>query len=37
MWKFQQALPHARPGEKWIRMERIFKLEDSSGTKCNNS
>jgi len=27
MWKFQQALPQARPGEKWLRMERIFKLE----------
>jgi len=27
MWKFQQALPQAHPGEKWLRMERIFKLE----------
>jgi L-rhamnose mutarotase len=27
MWKFQQALPEARPGEKWLRMERIFKLD----------
>jgi L-rhamnose mutarotase len=27
MWKFQQALPEAMPGEKWLRMERIFKLE----------
>ena len=27
MWKFQQALPMAKPGEKWLRMERIFKLE----------
>lgn len=27
MWKFQQALPQAKPGEKWVRMERIFKLE----------
>ena len=26
MWKFQQALPEAKPGEKWLRMERIFKL-----------
>ena len=26
MWKFQQALPQARPGEKWLAMERIFKL-----------
>lgn len=27
MWKFQQALPRSKPGEKWLRMERIFKLE----------
>jgi L-rhamnose mutarotase len=27
MWKFQQTLPQAQPGEKWLRMERIFKLE----------
>jgi L-rhamnose mutarotase len=26
MWKFQQALAEAKPGEKWLRMERIFKL-----------
>ncbi len=27
MWKFQQPLPQAKPGEKWLGMERIFKLE----------
>jgi L-rhamnose mutarotase len=27
MWKFQKPLPQAKPGEKWVRMERIFKLE----------
>lgn len=27
MWKFQQALPQAAAGEKWLRMERIFKLD----------
>ena len=27
MWKFQQALPQAKAGEKWLRMERIFKLD----------
>jgi L-rhamnose mutarotase len=27
MWKYQQALPQAGPGEKWLLMERIFKLE----------
>jgi L-rhamnose mutarotase len=26
MWKFQQALPQAKPGEKWLLMERVFKL-----------
>jgi L-rhamnose mutarotase len=26
MWRFQQALPDAPPGEKWQRMERIFEL-----------
>jgi L-rhamnose mutarotase len=26
MWKYQQALPHARPGEKWILMNKIFAL-----------
>ena len=25
MWRFQKPLPHARPGEKWIRMEKIFE------------
>ena len=27
MWKFQQALPEAKPGEKWLLMEKIFSLE----------
>ena len=26
MWKFQQALPFAKPGEKWILMDKIFEL-----------
>jgi L-rhamnose mutarotase len=26
MWKYQQSLPWARPGEKWVKMTRIFKL-----------
>ncbi|SDC01593.1 L-rhamnose mutarotase [Pedobacter soli] len=26
MWKFQQALPGAKPGEKWILMDQIFTL-----------
>jgi len=27
MWNYQQPLPAAKPGEKWILMERIYKLE----------
>ncbi|HKF20109.1 MAG TPA: L-rhamnose mutarotase [Candidatus Angelobacter sp.] len=27
MWRFQQPLAEAKPGEKWLLMERIFKLE----------
>jgi L-rhamnose mutarotase len=26
MWKYQQKLPFAKPGEKWMLMERIFTL-----------
>ena len=26
MWKFQQALPWAKPGEKWVLMDKIFEL-----------
>lgn len=26
MWKYQQALPSAKPGEKWVLMDRIFEL-----------
>jgi L-rhamnose mutarotase len=26
MWKFQQPLPWAKEGEKWVLMDRIFKL-----------
>jgi len=26
MWKYQQALPTAKNGEKWILMDRIFAL-----------
>lgn len=27
MWNYQQELPWAKKGEKWIPMERIFKLK----------
>ncbi len=28
MWKFQQPLKKAKPGEKWVLMDEIFKLND---------
>jgi L-rhamnose mutarotase len=27
MWKYQQALPNAKKGEKWVLMENIFSLK----------
>ncbi|MGC1485157.1 MAG: L-rhamnose mutarotase [Candidatus Acidiferrum sp.] len=27
MWTFQQPLPEAKAGEKWLLMEKVFKLE----------
>ncbi len=27
MWKYQSALPQAKPGEKWMLMEHIFALK----------
>jgi L-rhamnose mutarotase len=27
MWTFQQALPTAKHGERWLLMEKIYKLE----------
>ena len=26
MWNYQQALPGAKPGEKWVLMDKIFDL-----------
>jgi len=26
MWEYQQALPTAQPGEKWVLMQKIFTL-----------
>jgi L-rhamnose mutarotase len=27
MWKYQKALPTAKQGEKWMLMDKIFKLQ----------
>ncbi len=27
MWKYQQVVPGAKPGEKWVMMDKIFELE----------
>ncbi|MDA0196630.1 MAG: L-rhamnose mutarotase [Bacteroidetes bacterium] len=29
MWKYQQALPNSKPGEKWRLMDKIFHFDDS--------
>ena len=26
MWKFQKPLPWAKPGQKWVMMDKIFQL-----------
>ena len=33
MWKYQQPLPTAKPGQKWVPMEKIFGLESKSQKK----
>ncbi|HLS96513.1 MAG TPA: L-rhamnose mutarotase [Sphingobacterium sp.] len=27
MWKYQRAIPGAKPGEKWVLMDKIFELK----------
>lgn len=29
MWQYQQALPAAKPGEKWLLMDKIFEWVNS--------
>ncbi len=29
MWDYQQALPFAKPGEKWVAMQKIFDLNQT--------
>ncbi len=31
MWKYQQALPAAKEGEKWMLMKKIFTLDGKTG------
>jgi L-rhamnose mutarotase len=33
MWVFQQALPWAAPGQKWVPMQQIFALTDVLGAQ----
>ena len=33
MWTYQQALPFAKPGEKWVMMHKIFALSTVSTGK----
>jgi len=28
MWKYQQAIPGSKPGQKWVLMNKIFSLQD---------
>ena len=37
MWKFQQALPWAKTGEKWILMDKIFSLRENPVVRIQNS
>lgn len=37
MWTFQKALPWAKPGEKWILMDKIFSLPEESVVRIQNS
>lgn len=36
MWRYQQALPQAKDGEKWLPMRRIFSLNEQDGHSCND-
>lgn len=29
VWNYQQALPFAKPGEKWVLMDKIFNLNEA--------
>lgn len=29
MWHYQEALPSAKPGQKWVPMKKVFQLEET--------
>ena len=31
MWRYQRALPWAKPGEKWVLMDRIYEFRARTG------
>jgi L-rhamnose mutarotase len=33
MWRYQRALPWAKPGEKWVLMDSIFSLAKLGGSE----
>lgn len=33
MWTYQEALPFARPGEKWVLMNKIFDTNQGDGSE----
>jgi L-rhamnose mutarotase len=33
MWRFQQPLPFAKPGEKWVAMTRMFSLAEALASR----
>jgi L-rhamnose mutarotase len=35
MWKFQQALPFAKPGEKWLAMQPVFSLQTALAARSD--
>jgi hypothetical protein len=37
MWNFQQPLPFAAPGQKWVPMHRIFSLQHTNREQRNAS
>lgn len=36
MWKYQQALPGAKPGEKWQLMDKIYDLSSGNNTETKS-